>query len=198
MNFEEYNGWANKPTWNLSLCLGNSYETYQHAGALVNAEGDTEEQAIESLQNWLSKAIGSWYLGVQFTHTEAISCWMSDSIKSSAYWVAWTTVLDSLEEGRDALGEGADEITVAAFDFYRAGDWQSVIAGHQWKTQADEMLREYLADRILDWIEQVEMRMQQGPLQQYCQIARGLWFGAINWQEIVGHWREEQKEEGEE
>ena len=91
-------------------------------------------------------------------HEEAAHIQVQDFLMNGVRRVNWTLVYDTLRGERGELGK-ADELTELACSLLQSVDWQSIVADAEYLTQADDMLREWLQDQCITWVESPDARM---------------------------------------
>ncbi len=191
MKFGSYNGWVNKPTWSAYTVLTSYDESREDLEALM-MQAQSDDEAMEAFQNWLQKALESWFSGKRFRYAEAMDIFMKDQLGDSVYAINWPLVVDALQLGKkDILVNQEDDLNAVAYDVFQSIDWQSVIGEQETKVNADEALRTFLLDRVYDWIEKPRFRTTQGPLREYVRTAFNIWVKAIHIGDVVKALREE-------
>lgn len=194
MDFPEYYGWPNKPTWSAFTTL-TSYDTSRMELERLSHTG-TRDEAREAVQNWLQKTMTNWFVGRRSQYNEAIDTFMKDMVGASVYYVDWLKVYNGLTEEQETI-EG-NEITQAAFTLYRSLNWISVIQNDDQErllTSSDAALRDTLEERVYDWIEKPAIRAKQGPIAKYVRTAFNIWMGAIDWYKLTDALRGEKENE---
>ena len=104
--------------------------------------------------------------------------------------VNWTLVYDTLRGERGALGK-ADELTEVAYNLLQLVDWQAIVADAEYLTQADDMLREWLQDQCITWVESPDARMYQSQIAMFANRVLEIYFGVVKWKQVASALRSE-------
>ena len=186
VEFPEYNGWVNQPTWSAFTVL-TSYDE-SRVEVETRASTGTAVQGIENVQSWLQKALEGWFQGIRSPYTKAIDMFMKEMLSMSVSYVDWYAVREELKINADKISE-ADEITQAAFTFWLSGTRIEEPSKNDTELDADAKLRDALLAYVYDWIEKKSIRIkateQRSPLAQYIKTAFDLFVGVIDWNELI-------------
>ena len=91
---------------------------------------------------------------------------------------------DTLHGERRALGK-VDELTELVYSLLQSVDWQSVVANAEYLTEADTMLRDWLQDQCITWIESPDARMYQSQIAVFANRVLEMYFGVVNWRRVA-------------
>ncbi len=182
MDFEEYNGWPNFPTWDVFTALTSYYETYQELQRVVDSASPSK--AGRAVEQFVKYIVAAWKEGESTGHEEAVHVLIQDFIMNGVRRVNWTLVYDLLRGERPTLGK-TDELTALAYGLLQSVDWRSVVADAEYLTQADNMLRDWLQDQCLTWIESPDARMYQSQTAVFANKVLEIYFGVVNWKQVA-------------
>ncbi len=97
---------------------------------------------------------------------------------------------DTLRGERQALGK-ADELSELAYSLLQVVDWQSLVAHAEYLTQADEILRDWLQDQCITWVESPDARMYQSQIAMFANRVLEIYFGVVKWKQVASALRSE-------
>ena len=144
MEFQEYNGWPNFPSWDVFTVMTSYYETYDMLQSMASqpsgGRGAVRRAVLGTVEHWKNNK--------PTPHKEAAHILVQDFLLNGGGRIEWTPVYDTLRGERAELGN-ADEFTTLAYNLLAHSDWQSIVAGAEYLTQADEMLRDWLQDQCI-------------------------------------------------
>ena len=182
MQFEEYNGWPNFPTWDVFTVMTSYYETYQELERLANSV--SLSQAGRAVEQFVKQIVEAWKEGEYTGHEEAVHVQIQDFLMNGVRRVNWTLVYDTLRGERRALGK-ADELTELAYSLLQLVDWQSVVANAEYLTEADTLLRDWLQDQCITWIESPDARRYHSQIAVFANRVLEMYFGVVNWKRVA-------------
>ncbi len=179
MEFSEYNGWVNRPTWDVFTVMTSYYETYdmlqRMASQPTGGRGAVRRAVLGSVEHWK--------IGKPTPHAEAARILVQDFLQHGIRMVEWTPVYDTLRGERKELGE-ADELTSLAYDLLSQTEWQSIVADAKYLTEADDMLRSWLEDQCFTWIESLDARKHTGSVSKFANTVLDIYFQAVMWEDV--------------
>jgi deoxyribodipyrimidine photolyase len=76
MQFEEYNGWPNFPTWDVFTVMTSYYETYQELERVANSV--SLSQAARLVEQFVKQIVEAWKEGEYTGHEEAAHVQVQD------------------------------------------------------------------------------------------------------------------------
>ena len=188
MQFEEYNGWPNFPTWDVFTVMTSYYETYQELERVANSV--SLSHAGRAVEQFVKQLVEAWKKGEYTGHEEAVHIQVQDFLMNGVRRVNWTLVYDTLRGERGALGK-ADELTEVAYNLLQLVDWQAIVADAEYLTQADDMLREWLQDQCITWVESPDARMYQSQIAVFANSVLEMYFGVVKWKQVASALRGE-------
>ena len=188
MEFEAYNGWPNFPTWDVFTVMTSYYETYQELERVAN--GVSLSQGGRAVEQRVKQLVEAWKKGQYTGHEEAVHIQVQDFLMSGVRNVNWTWVYDTLRGERRA-SEKADELTELACSLLQSVDWQAIVADAEYLTQADDMLREWLQDQCITWVESPDARMYHSQVAVFAQKVLEIYFGVVKWNQVASALRGE-------
>ena len=178
MQFEEYNGWPNFPSWSVFTVMTSYYETYQELEHVADTKG------TQGVARFVKGAVEAWRNNQQTPHEEATKILVQDFLMNGVRRVDWTPVYDTLRGERQALGD-ADEVTTLAYDLLQKTDWRSIVAEAEYLTEADSMLRDWLQDQCITWVEKPDARRYAGSVGKFANTVLDTYFQAVKWEEVT-------------
>ena len=179
MEFEEYNGWPNFPTWDVFTAMTSYYETYQELERIADRYATPNE-----IKRFVVGAFGDWKAGRPSPHEEAIHVLVQDCLMNGVRRVDWTAVYDTLRGERAVLGV-ADELTVLAYTLLSQTDWESIVEEAEYLSEADSLLRDWLQDQCITWVESPDARRHHGPVAQFANTVLDLYFSVVVWENVL-------------
>lgn len=179
MEFEEYNGWPNFPTWDTFSAMSSYYETYQELRDIAN-----RSTAPNEVRRFVTGAIEAWKANRHNPHQEATRILVQDFIMSGVRRVNWTAVFDALRGERADLDD-LDEITTLASTLLSQTEWESIVEGAESLTDADTLLQDWLQDQCITWIESPDARRHRGPVAQFANTVLDLYFSVVVWENVA-------------
>ena len=188
MQFEEYNGWPNFPTWDVFTVLTSYYETYQELERVANSV--SLSHAGRTLEQFVKQLVETWKEGRYTGHEEAVHVQVQDFLMNGVRRVNWTWVYDALRGEHETSGK-ADELTEVAYSLLQLVDWQAIVAEAEYLTQADDMLRDWLQDQCITWIESPDARMYQSQIAVFANRVLEMYFGVVKWNKVASALRSE-------
>jgi hypothetical protein len=124
------------------------------------------------------------------SHEEAAHIQVQDFLMNGVRRVNWTSVYDTLRGERRTSGK-VDELTELACSLLQSADWQSIVADAEYLTQADDMLREWLQDQCITWVESPDARMYQSQVAVFANRVLEIYFGVVKWKQVASALRSE-------
>ena len=153
LGFGEYNGWVNYPSWSVYTIMTSFDEPREQLERMALQQpggmGNVRRAVLGSIEHWKNDT--------PTPYAEAACTLVQDFLMSGVRRVEWTPVSDTLQGERKELGE-ANELTTLAYQLLAGADWQSIVKD---APQADDLLRGWLEDQCLTWIESPDARHSQ-------------------------------------
>jgi hypothetical protein len=184
MDFEEYNGWPNFPSWETFSAMSSYYETYQELRDIANRSATPNE-----VKRFVTGAVEAWKANRPDPHQEATHILIQDLIMSGVRRVNWTAVYDALRGERTHLDD-VDEITALAYTLLSQTAWESIVEGAKYLTDADTLLQDWLQDQCITWIESPDARRHRGPVAQFANTVLDIYFSVVIWEHVARAFRE--------
>lgn len=184
MEFEEYNGWPNFPTWDTFSAMSSYYETYQELRNI--ADRSTTPNGVK---RFIIGAVEAWKASRYNQHQEATRILVQDFIMSGVRRVNWTVVYDALRGERTHLDD-VDEITTLAYTLLSQTEWKSLVEEAESLTDADTLLQDWLQDQCITWIESPDARRHRGPAAQFANTVLDIYFSVVDWEKLTRAFRE--------
>lgn len=138
MEFEEYNGWPNFPTWDTFSAMSSYYETYQELRRIADRSTTPNE-----VKRFVIGTVEAWKANRPTPHQEATRILVQDFLMSGVRHVNWTAVYDALRGARTDLTD-VNEITALASTLLSQANWESIVEGAEYLTDADTLLQDWL------------------------------------------------------
>ncbi len=179
MEFEEYNGWLNFPTWDVFTAMTSYYET-QRALEYIADHASTPNE----VKRFVTGAVEAWKADRTTPHEEAAHIVVQDFLMSAVRRVNWTAVYDTLRGERAELGD-VDEITTLAYTLLSQTDWESIVEEAEYLTDADNLLRDWLQDQCITWVESPDARRHRGYVAQFANTVLDIYFSVVAWENVT-------------
>ena len=151
-------------------------ERVANSGSLSHA-GQAVEQFVKQL-------VEAWKEGKYTGHEEAVHIQVQDFLMNGVRRVNWTLVYDTLRGERRALGK-TDELTGLVYSLLQSVDWQSVVAHAEYLTEADTLLRDWLQDQCITWVESPDARRYQSQIAVFAKRVLEMYFDVVNWKQVA-------------
>lgn len=184
MEFEEYNGWPNFPTWDTFSAMSSYYETYQELRRIADRATTPND-----VKRFVTGAVEAWKANRYSPHQEATRILVQDFIMSGVRQVDWTAVLDTLRGARTDLND-VNEVTTLSYTLLSQAEWESIVEGAESLTDADSLLQDWLQDQCITWIESSDARRHRGPVAQFANIVLDIYFSVVDWEKLTEAFRE--------
>src|SRR5712692_7859834 len=97
--------------------------------------------------------------------------------------VEWTPVYDTLRGTQAERGE-ANPFTTLTYDLLKRTEWQGIVAGAEYLTQADAMLQGWMEDQCMTWIGSPDARAQRGSVGRFANTVH-TYFQAVQWKKVT-------------
>jgi hypothetical protein len=179
MEFEEYNGWPNFPTWEVFSAMSSYYETYQELGRIADRSTTPNE-----IKRFVVGAVEAWKANRPTPHKEATHILVQDFLSNGVRRVDWTAVYDTLRGERAGLGD-ADEVTALAYTLLSQTDWESIVEEAEYLIDADSLLRDWLQDQCITWVESPDARRHRGHVAQFANTVLDIYFSVVAWGNVT-------------
>jgi len=173
MHFDEYNGWPNYATWNAYTWLTSYQETanqFEQIAYQYQVQPALTALLIDGIQRG-------------FTH-EAYHGIVTDWLRSGIRWVEWSLVYDLLRG--EPNGCVPNELSVAAYDAIRQGNWYDLVAQAQYQSEADSMLQDWMDEQITTWIESLDARRHTTSLLNgFALVTLQVYLNSVDWDRLT-------------
>jgi len=174
MQFSEYHGWPNFPSWSVFTTM-TSYDKTRQA-----LEHIADHRTPLAVKDFVTKHVDQWKRNTYTPHQEAVHNLVQGFLMSAVTEVNWTTVYASLRGEQEALEKG-DEVTKFAYELLKQTDWQTLAANNQ----ADVQLRDWLQDQCLTWIGSPDARVHTGSVGRFANTVLDTYFSAVQWERVT-------------
>ena len=186
LEFHEYHGWVNYPTWTVYSVMTSFDETREQLEHVATQQpggmGNVRRAVLGSVEHWKN--------GKPTPHLEAVRSLVQSFLQSGVRRVEWTPVVDSLREERKELGE-ANKLTTLAYQLLAKTDWQSIVKDAQYLTDADTLLQDWLENQCLTWVDSPDARAYQSAVGQFANKLLDIYFQAVQWNKVTSALRGE-------
>ena len=180
LEFHEYHGWVNYPTWTVYTVMTSFDETREQLERVATQQpgglGAVRRIVLGSVEHWKNDK--------PTPHLEAARSLVQSFLQSGVRRVEWTPVVDSLRGERNELGE-VNELTTLAYQLLAKTDWQSIVKDAQYLTDADTMLQDWLENQCFTWVDSPEARRYQGSVGQFANKLLDIYFHVVEWNKVT-------------
>ena len=180
IEFQEYNGWVNYPSWSVFTVMTSYAETYEMLARMASQQpggrGNVRRAVLGTVEHWKNDT--------PTPHAEAARILVQDFVMNGIRRVEWTSVLNTLRGEQNALGK-ADPLTTLTYDLLSQTDWKSIVAGAPSLTDADTMLQEWVENQCLTWIDSPDARKHTGSVSVFAETVLDLYFQAVQWEKLT-------------
>jgi len=183
VEFQEYNGWSNFPSWSAYTVMTSDFETYQALQRIA------DQGTPLAVKDFVIKTVQSWKEDKFTPHKEAARMLAQDFLMNGIRKVEWTPVYDTLRGKRRKVGE-ANELTTLAYDLLSKTDWKPIVAEAAYFFQADDLLRGWVEDQCLTWLASPDARAHSGSVGKFATTVLDMYFQAVQWEEVTDALRE--------
>lgn len=146
--YKEYEGWANRPTWDAALIWRNDQDSYNRVRA------ELEDQPLEERGSVLQRLITGMIDTLITTGRRSLDAprlHLRDILSYQVAMCNWVRIHNTLI-GEPEKGPGEiDQIDLAVIAVLQAQDWQSIIAGIEHMIDKDDALRDWLDNFLETW-----------------------------------------------
>ncbi len=188
MDFDEYNGWPNFPTWSVFQTMSDQEETYQELYTI--AHDGPLPRATVGIARFVQQALADWREGKATAHKQAAYVLAQEFLRNSVRQVDWTIVYDTLRGKRQVLG-AADELTTLAYTLLQSIDWRSIVGPTDNPLDVDVALKDWLQGQCIAWTESLDARRYQSKATAFASKALEIYVEAVDWEHIASALREE-------
>ncbi|MFL5626479.1 MAG: hypothetical protein ACJ788_12890 [Ktedonobacteraceae bacterium] len=155
----------------------DSYEALERmASQQPGGMGNVRRAVLGSVEHWKNDK--------PTPYAEAARTLVQDFLMHGVRRVEWTPVYDTLRGKRQEVGE-ANELTTLAYQLLAQTDWQTIVKDAQYLTQADDMLRGWVEDHCLTWIESPDARRYTGSVGIFANTVLDLYLQAVQWDKVT-------------
>ncbi len=180
MEFEEYNGWKNYPTWDIYTQV-TSYEDSYHSFEQAAGRNRVKETIEDNLKLGMKRG---W-------QHEAIKGIVSDWCMSGVRHVDWSWLHNTLV-GEKEIPRKPDELTTEALHFLRSyPQWREILKGVSYMSEGDERLRDWAENQLLTWIESTDARRYDTSTNKFARKIIDLYSSVVDWTELTSALRGE-------
>lgn len=183
MDFEEYNGWPNFPTWDTFSAMSSYYETYQELRRIADRSTTPNE-----VKRFVIGTVEAWKTNRPNLHQEATRILVQDFLMSGIRHVDWTAIYDTLRGEKTDLNDG-NKVTALAYTLLSQTDWQSIVEEAEYLTDADSFLQSWLEDQCLTWIESQDARQYRSLVAQFANTVLDIYFSVVDWENVARAFR---------
>jgi hypothetical protein len=180
VEFQVYEGKRNFPTWSVYATMTSYYETYDMlrnmASQPTGGRGAVRRAVLGTVEHWK--------IGKPTPHREAARILVQDFLTNAVRRVEWTPVYDTLRGERTEIGD-VDQLTALTYELLTGADWKPIVAGAEYLTQADDMLRGFVEDQTLTWVATPEARAHTGSVGRFANTVLDIYFQAVDWQNVA-------------
>jgi len=180
VEFGEYQGTQNFPTWSVFTVMTSYYETsymlQTMASQPTGGRGAVRRAILGTVEHWKN--------GKLTPHAEAARVLVQGFLMNGVRRVEWTPVVNTLRGERKELGE-ANVLTSLAHELLSHTDWQSIIKDAEYSTDADTMLRDWLEAQCFTWVDSPEARKYTGSVGRFANTVLDIYFQAVQWEKVT-------------
>ena len=83
-----------------------------------------------------------------------------------------------------------DEVTALATILLSQTEWESIVEGAEFLTDAGTLLQDWLQDQCITWIESPDARRHRGPVAQFANTVLDIYFSVVDWEKLTEAFRE--------
>ena len=181
IEFDEYNGWKNYPTWDIFTQVTSYPETSRHFERLAQGNEDIRKAVEETIDNWRRGRPNSPDVA-----RGIVSDWFMDAVRR----VDWAWVHDELI-GRKVIKREQHELTVAALQFIQAYPSQEDILQGETPGAKDTALMQWTEEQLQTWIGSSEARKYQTPLTSFAKKILEIYMAVVDWEGLTAAFKEE-------
>jgi len=187
LEFGEYNGWVNFPTWSVFTVMSSFDEPREQLEYMASHQpggrGNVRRAILGSVENWKNNR-PAYY-------AEATPMLVTEFVLNAVRRVEWTPVYETLRGEREALPEDANPLTILAYQLLSQTDWQSVVKEAPTLTDADTQLMGWLEDQCRTWIGSPEARAHSGSVGRFANTVLDIYFSVVDWQKVTNAFKGE-------
>jgi hypothetical protein len=180
LEFGEYNGWPNRPTWSVFMVMTSYDEPREQLERMALQQpggmGNVKRAVIGSVEHWKNDK--------STPYEEAARSLVQDFLLHGIWQVEWTPVFDTLRGARKELGE-RNTLTTLAHQLLSQTDWQSIVKDEQYLVDADNTLMGWLQDQCLTWIASPDARKHTGSVGKFANTVLDIYFQAVQWEKVT-------------
>lgn len=184
VEFQEYNGWVNFPSWDVFTVMTSYYETsymlQTMASHPIGGRGAVRRAVLGIVDHWKNNK--------PTPHPEAARVLVQDFLMNGVRKVEWTPVLNTLRGEPNALDE-ANELTGLTSQLLSGTDWKPIVAGAQHLYLADNLLRSWMEEQCLTWVASPEARKHTGSVGRFANTVLDIYFQAVQWEKVTNAFR---------
>src|SRR6266480_6039996 len=174
MQFSEYHGWPNFPSWSVFTTM-TSYDKTRQA-----LEHIADHRTPLAVKDFVTTHVARWKSNTSTPHQEAVQNLVQGFLMSAVTEVNSTTVSETLRGEQEAFEKG-DEVTKLAYEVLKHTDWQTLIDN----SQADSVLRDWLQDQCLTWMASPDARAHTGRVGTFANTVLDMYFSAVQWEKVT-------------
>ena len=180
VEFGEYQGKRNFPTWNIFAVMTSYYDTYD----MLRRMASQPSGGRGAVRRAILGTVEHWKIGKPTPHAEAARVLAQGFLVNGVRRVEWTPVYDTLRGERTEIGE-VDQLTALTHELLAETDWKSIVEGAEYLTQADDMLRSWVEDQCLTWVASPDARKHTGSVGRFANTVLDIYFQAVDWQNVT-------------
>ena len=174
MQFSEYHGWPNFPSWSVFTTMTSYDETRQALERLA------DHGTPLAVKDFVTTHVAQWKRNTSTPHQEAIHNLVQGFLMSAVSEVNWTTVYETLQAEQEAFVK-ADEITKLASELLKQTDWRTLAANNQ----ANVQLRDWFQEQCFTWLDSPEARAHTGSVGRFANTVLDTYFAAVQWEKVT-------------
>lgn len=187
LEFHEYNGWqAGYPTWSVFTILTGDTDTYEAFHRIA----DQQPGGIGGVRRAVLGTVEQWKNNKPTPYAEAARMLVQSFLINGAQRVEWTPVYETLRGEQQELGN-ANVLTRLAYKLLSGTDWQAIVKDAEYLTDADTLLRDWLQDQCITWIESPDARAYKGAVATFANTVLDTYFQAVKWEKVTSALRGE-------
>src|SRR5260370_4679975 len=176
VEFEQYQGRQNVPTWSEFTVMTSYFETYDRlprmASQSTGGRGAVRRAILGTVEHWKN--------GKPTPHAEAARVLVQGFLMNGVRRVEWMPVVDTLRGEKKELGE-TNALTSLAYDLLSQTDWRAIVQDAETLTNADTLLQDWLEAQLFTWVESPEERKHTGSAGKFANTVLELYFQALRW-----------------
>ncbi len=180
VEFEQYQGTQNFPTWSVFTVMTSYFETYdmlqRMASQPTGGRGAVRRAILGTVEHWKN--------GKPTPHAEAARVLVQGFLMNGVRRVEWMPVVDTLRGEKKELGE-TNALTSLAYDLLSQTDWRAIVQDAETLTNADTLLQDWLEAQLFTWVDSPEARKHTGSAGRFANTVLDIYFEAVQWEKVT-------------